>query len=50
MKTGEFWGSVLGKVLGKISEGVNKTGAIMLPFSYNPKSGLHVRDDRVTKL
>lgn len=27
-----------------------KTGALRLPLSYNPASGLHIRDDRVAKL
>ncbi|STQ12607.1 Uncharacterised protein [Enterobacter cloacae] len=27
-----------------------KTGAIKLPFLFNPESGLHIRDNRVTKL
>lgn len=27
-----------------------KTGTNRLPFLYNPESGLHVFDDRVTKL
>lgn len=54
----DYFSSILKRLLGKrFGESfgeefwkVKKTGAFRLPFSHNPKNGLHVFDDRVTKL
>lgn len=50
VKSQGFWGNLLGKVLGKNFKKVIKTGTLRLPFLLNPETGLHVFDDRVTKL
>lgn len=42
--------SVLGKNFGKDFPDAKKAGAHRLPLLLNPPRGLHVRDDRVTKL
>lgn len=43
-------GGFLGRVLGKIFSAPKITGTYWLPLFSNPESGLHVFDDRVTKL